>query len=198
MIIDVVWRLDDLVPVVVTGREQVRGTARDAPVPRAHRLERVEAVHVEVALLLRFGTKRNPPVRRIDDERGLPGRDELVAEVDERLVVAADVAGPATAAVAALGGLPFLGRGFLRCVERLLPRGPAGARAVSACRWSRFPAGRIERAPRREVPGAPGPRPATKARHASQRTHRSGMFMRPAHVTRPGVLGTAGYAGTPA
>ena len=82
-------------------------------------------------LLLRFGRqRRNPPIARIDDERGPPRRDDASAPLPEQVVVAGGKVGLCIA-VAAIGivALPrpfFIGSRFgLR--QKLFPRELGGA-----------------------------------------------------------------------
>ena len=91
---DVAGRLDDLVGVVVAGRDDPpRHAARDAPVPHAHELGMVgAALQRLVSPGLGFGADRDPAIRGIDHERGLPGGQDGRARVEPELVVAADVA----------------------------------------------------------------------------------------------------------
>src|SRR5262245_25361829 len=89
----VVARLDDLIAVVVAGGEERGRTSRDATIPGAQVLVRIEIVDVELALFFRRGQNWEPAVRRIDDQRSLARRGHLVAGVDERFVVVANVTG---------------------------------------------------------------------------------------------------------
>ena len=89
----VAGRLDDLVRVVVSGREHAgRRATRDAAIPHAHELVRIAFVRaVVVARRFRFGTQRHAAVRRVDDERGAQSRHDAIARIEPELVVAADV-----------------------------------------------------------------------------------------------------------
>ena len=89
----VLRRLRDPVVVVVAGRKQVPGdAARDAAVPDAHVLVRVEHLHQVVgAHLLRLGPHRDAAGRRIDDQGGPPAADDPGAQLEPVQVVGADV-----------------------------------------------------------------------------------------------------------
>ena len=88
---DVVGRLQNAIGVVVAGGEHRAGDpARDAPVPHAH-VPVVVALVIEAPRLLVEGPllHRGPAARRVDDHRGLSGRQHRVARVEPVAAVAA-------------------------------------------------------------------------------------------------------------
>ena len=90
---DVFWCLQDAIRIVVArGKHGARDPARDAPVPDAEVLIMVTFIREVVGFRIQCPLlNRSAARRRVDDERGLPGRQHRVARVEPVAAIPADV-----------------------------------------------------------------------------------------------------------